>query len=411
MYPFHKDNTGRRYTPMKSPAATPDKRVKETEVNVQEEIWKFIAATLKRGLKHLLEGLLEDEVTTKVNARKYERSSCRRGYRGGHYLRDLVTRYGLLEDLRVPRMAESIMDFQLFDKYERRRPDVDAAIGRLFLQGISTRRLRSIAEELFGCAVSATTVSRTTGYLDEELRKYRTNPITDDYSFLFLDGITQKVREIGVQKKMMLCALGMKEDGSRETLSFQMADCEDIASWRAFLVDMKSRGLQGKNLKLITTDGNPALLNAIKEIYPFLKVQRCIVHKLRNVAIKLKRVHLKPCMDGAKDIFNSTSRREAVRRFKAWQKTWQVEEERAVRCMEKDLYHCLHYFSFPRDLWKKVRSTNILERQFREVRRRTRPMGVFPNENSAGRIFYGVTYGIHNNGQHPLPVISAEKLT
>jgi len=396
---------------MKSPAATPEKRVKQTEVNVQDEIWKFIAATLKQGLRRLLEGLLEDEVAAKVNARRYERSSRRQGYRGGHYLRDLVTRYGLLEDLRVPRMAEGPVDFQLFDKYERRRPDVDAAIGRLFLQGVSTRRLRRIAEELFGCEVSATTVSRTTGYLDEELRKYRTKPLTDDYDFLFLDGITQKVREIGVQKKMMLCALGMKEDGSRESLSFRMADGEDVASWRAFLVDLKSRGLHGRNLQLITTDGNPALLKAIKEIYPFLKVQRCIVHKLRNVAIKLKRVHLKPCMDGAKDIFNAPSRREAIRRFKTWKEKWQVEEERAVRCMEKDLHHCLHYYSFPKELWKKIRTNNILERDFREVRRRTRPMGVFPNEDSAERIFYGVTNGIHHNGQHPLPSISAEKLT
>jgi len=396
---------------MKSPAATPEKRVKETEVNVQEEIWKFIAATLKQGLKRLLEGLLEDEVTAKVNARKYERSSRRQGYRGGHYLRDLTTRYGLLEDLCVPRMAEGPVDFQLFDKYERRRPDVDAAIGRLFLQGVSTRRLRSIAQELFGCEVSATTVSRTTGYLDEELRQYQTKPLIDDYPFLFLDGITQKVREIGVKKKVMLCALGMKEDGTRETLSFRMADHEDADSWRAFLVDLKSRGLQGKCLKLITTDGNPALLKAAKEIYPFLKVQRCIVHKLRNVAIKLRRVHLKPCMAEAKGIFAAPSRREAVRRFKTWKEKWQVEAERAVRCMEKDLYHCLHYYAFPRELWKKIRTTNMLERDFREVRRRTRSMGVFPNEESAGRIFYGVTNGIHNNGNHPLPVISAEKLT
>ena len=396
---------------MKSPAATPEKRVRETEVNVQEEIWKFIAATLKQGLRHLLEGLLEDEVTTKVNARKYERSSRRQGYRGGHYLRDLVTRYGLLEDLRVPRMAEGPVDFQIFDKYERRRPDVDAAIGRLFLQGVSTRRLRSIAQELFGCELSATTVSRTTGYLDEELRQYQTKPLTDNYPFLFLDGITQKVREIGVRKKVMLCALGMKEDGSRETLSFRMADHEDVESWRAFLVDLKSRGLQGKSLKLITTDGNPALLKAAKEIYPFLKVQRCIVHKLRNVAIKLKRVHLKPCMAEAKGIFAAPSRREAIKRFKTWKEKWQVEAERAVRCMEKDLYHCLHYYAFPKELWKKIRTTNILERDFREVRRRTRPMGVLPNEDSAVRIFYGVTNGIHNNGHHPLPSISAKILT
>jgi putative transposase len=225
----------------------------------------------------------------------------------------------------VPRVAEGPVDFQLFDRYERRRPDVDAAIGRLFLQGVSTRRLRSITRELFGREVSATTVSKTAGYLDEELKQYQTKALADDFPFLFLDGITQKVREIGVEKKMMLCALGMRENGAKEMLSFQLADQEDADSWRAFLVDLKSRGLQGQSFKLITTDGNPALLKALKEIYPFLKVQRCIVHKLRNVAIKLKRVHLRPCMAEAKDIFNAPSRREAIKRFKTWKDKWQVE--------------------------------------------------------------------------------------
>ena len=396
---------------MKSPVATPEQRVRETEKNVQEEVWKFIAATLKQGLRRFLENLLEDEVTTKVKARRYGRSPQRQGHRGGHYLRDLVTRYGLLENLRVPRLAEGPMDFQLFDNSDRRRPDVDAAIGRLFLQGVSTRRLRSIARDLFGREISATTVSKTTAYLDEELRHYQTRPLTDDYSFLFLDGITQKVREIGVEKKVMLCALGMRENGTKEMLSFCLLDQEDTDSWRAFLVDLKRRGFSGKALKLITTDGNPALLKALREIYPFLKVQRCIVHKLRNVAVKLKRIHLKPCMAEAKDIFNAPSRRDAIRRFKVWQEKWQVEAERAVRCMEKDLYHCLHYYSFPRELWKKIRTTNILERDFREVRRRTRSMGFFPHEESAKRIFYGVTNGLHRNGHHPLPIKSAEILT
>lgn len=396
---------------MKSPQATSEARVKEIEANVQEEIWEFIAATLKRGLRRFLQNLLEDAVTARVKARKYERSAQRQGYRGGHYRRSLVTRYGVLEDILVPRLAEGPVDLQLFNKYQRRRSDVDAAIGRLFLQGISTRKLRGIAQELFGQGVSATTVSRTAAYLDEELKQYQTRPLSDDLPFLFLDGITQKVREIGVEKKVMLCALGLKEDGTKEMLSFRLVDQEDSDNWRAFLLDLKSRGLQGKVLRLITTDGNPALLKAIREIYPFLKVQRCIVHKLRNVASKLKRVHLKPCMAEAKDIFNAPSRREAIKRFKGWKEKWQLEEERAVRCMEKDLYHCLHYYSFPRELWKKIRTTNLLERDFREVRRRTRPMGFFPTDDSAQRIFYGVTNGIHQNGNHPLPGKSAEVLT
>ena len=396
---------------MKSPAATAEKRVNETDKNVQEEMWELIATLLKKGLRRLLENLLEDEITTKLMARKYERSPKRQGYRGGHYPRNLLTRYGLLEDIRVPRLAERPVDFQLFDKYERRRSDVDAAIGRLFLQGVSTRRLKGIVKELFGQEVSATTVSKTAGYLDSELDYYQTRSLTDTFPFLFLDGITQKVREIGVEKKVMLCALGMREDGTKEMLSFRLVDQEDTDSWRAFLIDLKSRGIQGKVLKFITTDGNSGLLKAVKEIYPFLKVQRCIVHKLRNMAIKLKRVHLKPCMAEAKDIFNAPSRREAIKRFKAWKEKWQVEEERAVRCLEKDLYHCLHYYSFPKVLWKKIRTTNMLERDFREVRRRIRPMGFFPNEKSAQRIFYGVTNGIHKNGQHPLASISAEMLT
>ena len=396
---------------MKSSIATPEKRVRETERNVQEEIWKFIAATLRQGLRKLVEGLLEDEVTAKVKARRYERSPDRMSYRGGHYRRSLITRYGPLESLMVPRITEGSMDFQLFDRYERRRSDVDAAIGKLFLQGVSTRRLRSIARELFGQEVSATTVSKIVGYLDEELRRYQTKPLSDDFPFLFLDGISQKVREIGVEKKVMLCALGMREDGTKEMLSFRLVDQEDTESWRSFLVDLKSRGLLGKTLKLITTDGNPALLKALRDIFPFLKMQRCIVHKLRNVATKLKRVHLKPCMAEAKDVFNAPSRREAIRRFRSWRDRWQVEEERAVRCLEKDLHECLHYYSFPKELWKKIRTTNVLERDFREVRRRTRPMGFFPHAESAERIFYGVTNGIHQNGHHPLPTKSAEILT
>lgn len=138
---------------MKSPAATSVRRVKEVE--------------------------------------KYERNSQRQGYRGGHYPRDLVTRYGVVEDLQVPRVAEGPVNLQLFDKYERRRPDMDAAIGGLFLEGVSTRRLKGVARDLFGEQVSATTVSRTADYLDEELRRYQSRPLGNDFPFLFLDGISQ----------------------------------------------------------------------------------------------------------------------------------------------------------------------------------------------------------------------------
>jgi len=176
------------------------------------------------------------------------------------------------------------MEFTVLNRYELRRRDVDAAIGRLFLNGVSTRKLRGLARDLFGQEVSPQTVSNTLACLDQELEHYRSKPLTDTMEFLFLDGISQKVREIGIEKKVMLCALGIHrpEPGEgqprKEILGFQLTEVEDTDAWRGFVAELKGRGLLGKTLKLIVTDGNPGLLKALKSIYPFVKVQRCIAH-------------------------------------------------------------------------------------------------------------------------------------
>jgi len=304
----------------------------------------------------------------------------------------------------VPRLDQGGMEFTVLNRYEHRRRDVDAAIGRLFLNGVSTRKLKGLARELFGKEVSAQTVSNTLACLDQELEGYRTKPLGDTVEFLFLDGISSKVREIGIERKVVLCAFGIHQagpgeaQGRRELLSFQLTEVEDAEAWRGFLADLKGRGLLGKNLKLIITDGNPGLLKALKAIYPFIKGQRCIAHKMRNVAVKIRKVNQAHCLKEAKLIFAADNRKEAIKRFKDWQARWQVEEERAVRCMEKDLVHCLHYFAFDPALWKSIRTTNILERAFREVRRRTRPMNnFFTNEASSDRIMYGITEMLNKN--------------
>ena len=144
-----------------------------------------------------------------------------------------------------------------------------------------------------------------------------------------------------------------------------------------------------------------ALLKALREVYPLRRIQRCIAHKLRNVVVKLKRAQREACMGEAKLIFGAPSRTEAIRRFRVWRTKWLAEA--AVRCLEKDLFHCFHYFSFPKELWRTIRTTNILERAFREVRRRTRPMGMFTNAQSAERIMYCVTEHLNTTWQeHPL---------
>ena len=389
--------------------------VLEVIENFQEIIWSKIALSIKGFIKSLIENLLEDQLTEVLGADRYERNKKRKAYRGGHYQRSLLTKYGLIEDIRVPRKEKGGMEFSVFDRYERRRRDVDAAIGRLFLNGVSTRKLKGIAKEIYGKEVSAQTVSNTFSHLDKELERFKDKSIDDTVEFLFLDGISQKVREIGIEKKMMLCAFAIhrkrpgEEQPKKEILSFQLTDVEDEASWKGFIADLKGRGLQGKKLKLIITDGNPALLKAMKQIYPFVKGQRCIAHKMRNVAVKIKKMNRPNCLKEAKLIFASDTRKEANKRFRDWEAKWIVEEERAVKCLKKDLFNCLHYYQYDKELWKSIRTTNILERAFREVRRRTRPMNnFFTNEASANRIMYGISQMLNKNWKDKSPkLISA----
>jgi len=363
----------------------------------REAIWRAIEERIIYGVKVIIESLLIAERAEWLKAQPYERGETRKGYRNGKYTRALMTKFGSIPDLAIPRVRKGELVFKTIEKYRRRTPDIDSAIGNLFVSGISTRKLESILEELYGKRVSRQTVSDAQKSLDKEIEEYKTAPIEDTVEFLFLDGIIQKVREIGIENKVMLCAYGLYKDGRRKILAFELTDGEDTDNWRGFLVNLKSRGLMGKSLKLITTDGNPGLLKALREIYPFKKVQRCIVHKLRNVAVKIKRRNQKECIGEAKLIFGAESRREAIKRFKVWEKKWQVEEERAVKCMRKDLFACLYYYDFDIGSWKSIRTTNILERAFREVRRRTRPMNLFPNGESCSRIMYAITRMLNNN--------------
>lgn len=376
--------------------------VKNEGINIEERtaIWSAIEERVIYATKVIIEALLLTERAEWLQTQPYERSGKRKGYRNGSYTRALMTKSGFIPNLSIPRIRESGFQFKILDRYKRRTPEVDSAIGRLFISGISTRRLESLLKGLYGKRISRQTVSNTQKSLDEEVEKYKSKPIEDTVEFLFLDGIVQKVREIGIENKVMLCAYGIYKDGRREILSFELVDNEDTDNWRGFLVSLKSRGLLGKSLRLITTDGNSGLLKALREIYPFKKAQRCIVHKLRNVAVKLRRRNQRECIGEAKLIFSACSKREAIKRFKVWEEKWQIEEERAVKCMRKDLFSCLYYYDFENVIFRAIRSTNILERAFREVRRRTRPMNLFPNGDSCVRIMYAITRMLNKNWEH-----------
>ena len=370
---------------------------------LRQETWGSIERIVALLLKLMFEILLDQAATEQAGAGPYERTGERKKHRNGTYKRSLTTRFGAIEEMLVPRFRQGGLMHTLFAPYQQRTDDVDKALGTLFLNGVSTHKLKAIAEQLTGRPVSAQTVSTIIQKTDQELEQYRTKPIEDKYDYLFLDGVYDKIREIGVERKVLLCALGMTRDGKKELLSFHLVDSESEANWTEFLIDLKNRGLRGKSLRLITTDGNPGLEATLKRLFPYKRHQRCIWHKMTNIQAKTKKRNRKALMGECKMIFAALSRQRAIQRFKAWKNHWEIEEPAAVKCLQKDLRESLSYYDFPKEHWKSIRTTNVLERSFREVRRRTRPMGgTFVNPASADRIYHNV-FGLLNNNwnNHP----------
>ena len=361
------------------------------EVKEEEDWWGDLKQETLRVVQRLLEGAMEGELLEQLRAGRYRRTELRRGYRNGYRERSLLTELGLVEHLRVPRDREGEYRPTVVPRYQRRQEKVNRLVREMFLCGVSTRKVKEVVTPLLGLEVSAQTVSRITRSLDGEVQRYHRRMLADSYQYLFLDGITLKVKgATGVKKRLVLCAYGITFRGQRELISFRQARAEGEAQWEGFLRDLYDRGLTGSALCLITTDGCPGLHRALDTVYPYVPRQRCWAHKLRNVAARVPRRYQKACLDQAKEIYKAATRREAVQRFRAWAAAWRSVVPRAVACVEDDLEELLPFLACPQPHWRKVRTTNAIERSFREVRRRTRPMSCFQNPASVDRIIYGV---------------------
>jgi putative transposase len=371
---------------------------------VKEDFWGDLKQQTLLRVKQLLEGCLQEQLAVYLNAQWHERSQEREGYRAGYYERDYLTEWGCIQRIRVPRPRKGPMVFTVWDRYERRQKEVNELVQRMFLAGISTRRVEATIKPLLGEGVSAQTVSTICQSLEREVKRWQERPLEDRYVYLILDGIVLKIRDgLVVRKRVVLCAYGITAEGQREFIGFRLAKAESQAAWEAFLNDLEQRGLKGKALVLIVTDGCPGLHAALDTVYPYVDRQHCWAHKLRNVAAKLPRKLQEAVLRGAKAIYQAESRKEAARQFWAWAKQWRGVVPRAVECLEKDLAELLHFFDCPVAHWKKIRTTNVIERAFREVRRRTRPMSSFTNPKSCQRIIYGIISYLNTKWEeHPL---------
>jgi transposase-like protein len=333
--------------------------------------------------------ILEEEVNALVGALPYQRTAERRDYRNGYYTRDLDTTVGLIEDLAVPRTRKGHQT-QLFDKYKRRRAELDDAIGEMFIGGVSTGKVGGVIESLTGSKPSPSTVSRVFHTLEGEYKAWKTRPLEECYEYAFADGTYFTVIYDGEGHKMpILAVVGINTTGEREVLGFAIGDRENQQAWEDLLDDLKARGV--KHVRLWITDGNQAMLNALDIKFPDSQRQRCIKHKMDNVLGYVPKKQWEEVRPELKAIFYQESREKADQEVAAFCEKYESIYPSAVDCLNRDLEACLTFYAFPKTHWKTIRTTNVIERLFNEVKRRSHKMAAaFRNEKSCLLMFYAV---------------------
>lgn len=372
----------------------------------------------RNRLKELLEERVDEELEQYLGRAKYERreEGDPQDYRNGFYLRHLLTEIGDLI-LQIQRTRKGFIS-KVLEAYQRRSRTVDQLIMACFVLGMSTRKVSTALFSLLGEKVSASTVSEVAKRLDHAVRGYHRRKLGDGYRFLFFDGVVLKQKGAAkVQKKIILCAYGITWEGKKEMIDFLLAGSESQNAWEGFLRDLHERGLEGKGCELITTDGGNGLRNALEVVYPRIGRQHCWAHKTRNVLDKVKKADWEKVKRDLHRISYAKNRQAATQAYWSFCQKYRKAYPGAVKSLESEIDDLLSFYQVKLSakerhglsakevqkaqmiLWKKIRTTNLIERAFKEVKRRTRPMGVFGNRSSIERILYAVFFHYNSKGQ------------
>lgn len=361
---------------------------------LKDQFWGDANQLAKNAFKRFLDDWSERERDQFVGLRRYERyerdEDEGRDYRNGYYERDWITVFGTVR-LRIARTRGKAFLPKGLRRFQRRADEVALLIREAFLRGVSTRQVGRVVALVTEEEVSPQTVSRLTRELDELVTEFHRARLEDDYRYLYLDGVSLRMRGPDKRKRVhMLVCYGVRVDGSRRLLAFMRSRGESEADWRGLLEDMFRRGLEGKNLALIVTDGCAGLAAAIQTVYPRAKHQRCWVHKMRNILQRVKKCDYDQVKSEAQAIYRADGMREAQMLFREFRLRWIKGYPAMVKQLQKDLPELLSFMNFPKQQWKQLRTTNVIERCFVEVRRRTRPMVCFVNVGSVDRIIYSI---------------------
>lgn len=345
--------------------------------------------------------MLEAEVEAYVGAAAYQRVPTRQDYRNGHYVRNLVTGVGEVEALPVPRTRNGFKT-QVFAQYQRRQAELDEAICEMFVSGGSTTQVGKIVKKLTRTQPSPSTVSRVFRGLEDEFEQWKKRPLAPEYLYAFADGTYFSVIYGHEGHKMpILAVIGVTVEGQRDVLAFRVGERENQLAWEDVMDDLQDRGVEKVGLWI--TDGNQAMINAIELKFPASARQRCVKHKMDNVLGYIPKKQQEQVKPELKAIFYQENRQKADQEVAAFIEKYEPIYPTAIDCLRRDLDACLTFYDFPKEHWKTIRTTNVIERLFLEVKKRSHKMAApFRNEDSCLLMFFAVIRGI-NFRRIPIP--------
>jgi transposase-like protein len=348
----------------------------------QAQLHQHLDQLVRDSVEQTLNALLDAEADQLCGAKRYERNPERVDTRAGSYPRQLQTRVGEVE-LKMPRLRKLPFETQIIERYRRRESSVEEAMIEMYLAGVSVRRVEDITEALWGTRVDSSTVSELNQKIYARIEEWRNRPIEGTHAYVFLDGIWLKRSWGGeVRNVAVLVAVGVNADGYREILGVMEGSKEDAASWKKFLTHLKGRGLKG--IQLVTSDKCLGLVEAVGAAFPEALWQRCIVHFYRNVFTEVPTTKVKEVAAMLKAIHAQEDRAAALAKgVVIADKLEGMRLFKAARVLREGIAETLSYMSFPREHWVRLRTNNMLERIMREIRRRTRVVGNFPDGESA----------------------------
>jgi transposase-like protein len=360
--------------------STPEtgKIIQFNDAAIQDHLGEMVRSTVEDTLNQMLDA----EANQLCNAEKYQRTDARTDTRAGHYQRNLHTKAGEVT-LKVPKLRQQTFETAIIERYRRREASVEESLIEMYLAGVSVRRVEDITEALWGTKVSPGTISNLNKKVYKSIEEWRNRPINGEFPYVYLDGIVLKRTWAGeVNNVSVLVAIGVNEHGYRKILGVVEGAKEDKSGWSGFLRHLKERGLRG--VQMFITDACMGLVESLGDFYPEAKWQRCMVHFYRNVFSVVPRKRMSEVAAMLKAIHASEDREAADQKAASvCEKLITMRLPKAAEKVEQSIVETLTYYRFPREHWQRIRTNNALERIMKEIRRRTKVVGAFPDGNSA----------------------------